>query len=364
MKILDKYIAKQILISIFTILGILIVVVGLLDLVDELKKVDAEYSLSLAFLYVLLNIPQNIYEVFPIATLMGSLIGLSKLSSTSELNAVKSSGISFPKIIFISLRAGLLIMLFTFLIGEFIAPKGQQLANEVKNLSQSNRLSMKNTDGIWIKSKDSFIHIAKVFPDKIIEEVSLYRFNNKQQLMESVYAEEGFYQDNRWIMKNITSTSFEGKDVKVTSMEITTFEEFFDLDLFDIMIVKPNQMTLFQLNQYIGYLKNNSMEAKMYELAFWSKFSIPLSCLIMFLLTTPFVHSNIRSASFGQRVFVGILLGVGLFLFNQTMNNLSLIIDIPPLLGAFLPLIILSIISILIFQKLYRFKLSPSMFSK
>ena len=197
MKILDKYIAKQILISIFTVLGILIVVVGLLDLVDELKKVDAEYSLSLAFLYVLLNIPQNIYEVFPIATLMGSLIGLSKLSSTSELNAVKSSGISFPKIIFISLRAGLLIMLFTFLIGEFIAPKGQQLANEVKNLSQSNRLSMKNTDGIWIKSKDSFIHIAKVFPDKIIEEVSLYRFNSKQQLMESIYAEEGSYQDNR-----------------------------------------------------------------------------------------------------------------------------------------------------------------------
>ena len=102
----------------------------------------------------------------------------------------------------------------------------------------------------------------------------------------------------------------------------------------------------------------------MYELAFWSKFSIPLSCLIMFLLTTPFVHSNIRSASYGQRVFVGILLGVGLFLFNQTMNNLSLIIDIPPLLGAFLPLIILSIISILIFQKLYGFKLSLSMFSK
>ena len=364
MKILDKYIAKQILLSIFAVLGVLIVVVGLLDLVDELKKVNEEYSLSLAFLYVLLNTPQNVYEVLPIATLMGSLIGLSKLSSTGELNAVKSSGMSFSKIIFVSLKAGLLIVLTIFLIGEFIAPKGQQLANEVKNLSQSTRLSMKNTDGIWIKSKDSFIHIAKVFPDKIIEEVSLYRFNNKQQLIESIYAEEGFYQEDKWIMKNVTSTSFESKDVKVTSMEITTFKEFFDLDLFDIMVAQPNQMTLFQLKQYINYLKSNSMETKKFELAFWSKFSIPLSCLIMFLLTTPFVHSSIRSASFGQRIFIGILLGVGLFLFNQTINNLSLIINIPPLLGAFLPLIILSIICIFVFKKFYDFKFLPNMFSK
>ena len=90
MKILDKYIAKQILFSIFAVLGVLVVVVGLLDLVDELKKVNDGYPVSLAFFYVILVTPQNIYEVLPIATLMGSLIGLSKLSSTSELNAAKS----------------------------------------------------------------------------------------------------------------------------------------------------------------------------------------------------------------------------------------------------------------------------------
>ena len=157
MKILDKYIAKQILLSILAILGILVVVVGLLDLVDEIKKIEGEYTISLAFLYVLLNTPQNIYEVLPIATLMGSLIGLSKLSSTSELNAIKTGGVSFTKIIVVCLKTGLLIVILTFLIGEFIAPKGQQLANNVKNLSQSTRLSMKNTDGIWIKSQDSFI---------------------------------------------------------------------------------------------------------------------------------------------------------------------------------------------------------------
>ena len=364
MKILDKYIAKQILFSIFSVLGVLIVVVGLLDLVDEIKKVDSDYSISLAFVYVILNTPQNIYEVLPIATLMGSLIGLSKLSSAGELNAAKSSGLSFSQIILVTLKTGLLIVILTFLIGEFIAPKGQQLANNVRNLSESTRLSMKNTDGIWIKSKNSFIHIAKVYPNKIVQEISLYRFNKKQQLIESIYAEEGYYKQGSWIMKNITSTSFESKDVEITNHEIATFKEFIDLDLFDIMVIKPNQMTLMQLKTYIEYLKNNSMESKSYELAFWSKFSIPLSCLIMFLLTTPFVHSNIRSASFGQRIFVGILVGVGLFLFNQTISKLSIIIDMPPILGSFLPIIILLLLSIFIINKFYGSKSLLRLFLK
>ena len=364
MKILDKYIAKQILSAIFSVLGVLVIVVGLLDLVDEIKKVNNDYSISHAFLYVLLNTPQNIYEVFPIATLMGSLIGLSKLSSTSELNAAKASGLSFSQIIIITLKTGLLIVVLTFLIGEFIAPKGQQLANNIKNLSESTRLSMKNTNGIWIKSRNNFIHIAKVYPNKIVQEISLYRFNEKQQMMESVYAEEGYYNGKQWVMKNITSTNFVNKNITITNKEITAFPEFIDLDLFDIMIIKPEQMTLMQINRYIKYLKNNSMESRNYELAFWSKFSTPLSCLIMFLLTTPFVHSNIRSASYGQRIFIGILTGVALFLFNQTINKLAIIIGLPALIGSFLPLLILLSLSIFIINKFYGSKALLNMFLK
>ena len=364
MKILDKYIAKQILFSVFSVLGILVVVVGLLDLVDEIKKVNEGYSMSLAFLYVLLNTPQNIYEVFPIATLMGSLIGLSRLSSTSELNAAKSSGLSFSKIILITLKTGILIMVLTFLIGEFVAPKGQQIANNIKNLSESTRLSMKNTDGIWIKNENSFIHIAKIYPNKVVQEISLYRFNKKQQLIESIYSEEGYYIDKKWIMKNITSTSFENKNIEIKNSKEATFEEFIDLDLFDIMIIKPNQMTFLQLKTYINYLKENSMESKNYELAYWSKFSIPLSCLVMFLLTTPFVHSSIRSASFGQRIFVGILTGVSLFLFNQTINKLSIIINMPPFLGSFLPIFILLVLSFYIIKRFYGFKALKGLFLK
>ena len=364
MKILDKYIAKQILFSVFSVLGILVVVVGLLDLVDEIKKVNEGYSISLAFLYVLLNTPQNIYEVFPIATLMGSLIGLSRLSSTSELNAAKSSGLSFSKIILITLKTGILIMILTFLIGEFVAPKGQQIANNIKNLSESTRLSMKNTNGIWIKNENSFIHIAKIYPNKVVQEISLYRFNKKQQLIESIYSEEGHYIDKKWIMKNITSTSFENKNIEIKNSKEATFEEFIDLDLFDIMTIKPNQMTFLQLKTYINYLKENSMESKNYELAYWSKFSIPLSCLVMFLLTTPFVHSNIRSASFGQRIFVGILTGVSLFLFNQTINKLSIIINMPPFLGSFLPIFILLVLSLYIIKRFYGFKALKGLFLK
>ena len=364
MKILDKYIAKQILLSIFSVLGVLVVVVGVLDLVDEIKKVNDGYSLTLAFLYVFLNIPQNIYEVLPIATLMGSLIGLSKLSSTNELNAAKSSGLSLSRIIKITLKAGALIVLLTFMLGEFIAPQGQQIANNIKNLSESTRLSMKNTDGIWIKNKSSFIHIGKVYPNNIVQEISIYRFNKKQQLIESLFSEEGNYVDGKWNMKNTTSTNFENKNIIIKNEKNSSFEEFIDLDLFDIMVIKPDQMSSLQLRKYIQYLEDNSMESKRYQLAFWSKFSIPLSCLIMFLITTPFVHSSIRSASFGQRIFIGILVGVALFIFNQTINKLSIIIDMPPFLGSFLPVFILLGLSLYIIKRFYGSKVLLKLFLK
>ena len=105
------------------------------------------------------------------------------------------------------MKTGLLIVVLTFLIGEFIAPKGQQLANNIKNLSESTRLSMKNTNGIWIKSKIDFIHIAKVYPNKIVQEISLYRFNEKQQMIESIYAEEGYYNGKNGYEKYTSTNS-------------------------------------------------------------------------------------------------------------------------------------------------------------
>ena len=69
----------------------MVVVVGLLDLVDEIKKIEGEYTISLAFIRII-KYASEYMQVLPIATLMGSLIGLSKLSSTSELNAIKTGG--------------------------------------------------------------------------------------------------------------------------------------------------------------------------------------------------------------------------------------------------------------------------------
>ena len=84
----------------------------------------------------------------------------------------------------------------------------------------------------------------------------------------------------------------------------------------------------------------------------------------MFLLTTPFVHSNIRSASFGQRIFIGMLVGITLFLFNQTISKLSIILDIPPVVGSFLPIFILLGLSFYIIYRFYGLNTLLKLFSK
>ena len=167
MAIVEKYISKNLIITISIVTLILTGVVSLLDLVDEIKKVGTgNYTFKMALIYVFLSIPQNMYEIMPLSCLIGGLIGLSKLSSTNELNALKAGGISFYKIILITIRLGIYLVIFTFLIGELIAPKGLQLGNELKNISQSARVSLHNTEGVWAKQKNKFIHIKGRFNKK------------------------------------------------------------------------------------------------------------------------------------------------------------------------------------------------------
>ncbi len=359
MAIIEKYISKNLIITIAIVTLILTGVVSLLDLVDEIKKIGTgNYTFKMTLIYVLLSIPQNMYEIMPLSCLIGGLVGLSRLSSTNELNASKAGGISFYKIILTTIRLGIYLFIFTFLVGELIAPKGLQLGSELKNISQSARVSLHNTEGIWAKQKNKFIHIKEIYPDKSIRGVSIYSFNDKQQLTKMMYADDAKYVNDSWEMLNVKTTDFLSDSLKVDKKEKIILENLVDLDLFDIIIVKPNQMSVVQLDQYIDYLRDNNLDTKIFELAYWEKFSLPMLCIVMFLIITPFVHSEVRTASYGQRVFLGILLGIVVFLFNQSINKLTIVLDLNPVFGAFFPLVFFFILSLYILYKIHGFKFS------
>ncbi|MFW2371627.1 MAG: LptF/LptG family permease, partial [Gammaproteobacteria bacterium] len=121
MSILDRYIARTIVSGTLMTLLVLGSLLAFVDFVSEIGDVGkAEYTVVDAASYVLLSLPKRLYELFPTAVLLGSLLGLGTLASNSELIVVRASGISIMRIVRSVLQAGLLVVVMVALIGEFI----------------------------------------------------------------------------------------------------------------------------------------------------------------------------------------------------------------------------------------------------
>ena len=337
MRTLDKYIVTLITKSIFFVLLILVLLVSTLDLIDEIKK----YDFSLALAYVLLSVPQNTYEVLPFACLIGSFSSIAKLLVANEVTAIKAAGISTSKIFKILFISSLFFSSFSLFNGGFLAPNGLQFGNEIKIINQKSRVSLKDNSGTWVKNVNEFINIKNILPNKTLKEVYIYKFNSNQQLEEILTVNEARYANDSWILKNITSTNFMEKEILTNKIDSAVISKFIDLDLFDFIVIQPNEMSLFQLNQYIKYLNNNNLDPYEFRLSYWEKFSQSALCFIMIILSMTLLKVNPRSMNVNYIVLQGVILGVIIFLFSQSINKLSLIFQFNPFISAFSPIIII-----------------------
>jgi lipopolysaccharide export system permease protein len=89
-----------------------------------------------------------------------------------------------------------------------------------------------------------------------------------------------------------------------------------------------------------------------YRYAFWSRFVVPLSALLMLFISVPLVFGSLRSTGTGQRVFIGILLGFGFYLLNRMAGQMGQVYELNPLLASFTPGVAVLVIGFLMVRRL------------
>ena len=107
-KILDVYIGRALLATTAISLFVLIGLSSLIKFVEQLRYVGSgNYDLTTAGVYVLLTIPADVVQIFPMATMLGGLIGLGMLASNSELVVMQAAGLSRANIIVSTIKSSL-----------------------------------------------------------------------------------------------------------------------------------------------------------------------------------------------------------------------------------------------------------------
>jgi lipopolysaccharide export system permease protein len=340
------------------------------DLVDQLPAIGRPglgeaYKIPQALSYVALLIPSHLYELLPITVLIGTIFVMTRLAQSSEFTILRTSGLGPWRALRTLLVTGVVFVVVTFVIGDYLAPWADRTAQLLKARYQGN-LSVGQT-GAWLKEKQTFgqfaVNVASLAPDGSLQGVRIFEFDNQGFLVSLSKAQTATIQDDAWLLSLAERTEFkpkiEGKNPSQASQDPSKLERqtlttlrwptTISAEMVGAAVLRPDRMATLDLFYYIGHLNANNQSAERYEIEFWKKVFYPLSCLVMVVLALPFAYLHFRSSGISGYVFGGVMAGISFFFLNNVMGYIGELQHWQPWLTAALPGMIYSLVSLTAF---------------
>lgn len=352
MRLLGRYIGRVVGTSTLTVMGVLIAVFSFFHFIDELDDIgQGRYGVAQAVQFVLLTTPRLTYELFPIGALIGTLAGLGSLVSNSEMTVIRTAGVSVPRIILAAMKAALVIMVMAVIVGELIMPPSEQLAQFRRSLAISDHIALRTRNGFWARDGHSYVNIRKLLPGDRVEDIYIYEFDTANRLKTSTYAKGAHYAGGRWLLEDIDQTTFQPE--KLTQRHITRarWESLLDPHLVNIVVIKPNSLSIWDLYEYIGFLKSNGQNSQQYEQALWLKLVYPLATGVMVFLAIPIVLRTPRPVAVGHRVVLGSCIGLAFHIVNKAAGNLGVVFNLYPALSVAFPTLLTFAVGLVLMRR-------------
>ncbi|QSX29284.1 LPS export ABC transporter permease LptG [Shewanella cyperi] len=338
MKILDWYVARALLSSSFLTLLVLTGLSGIIKWVDQLRLVGrGTYTMMDAGVYVLFLIPRDIEMFFPMAVLIGALIGMGMLASNSELVVMQASGLSRLQITASAMKTAIPLMLLVMALGEWVAPVAEQRASELKASMISGGRLIKSHRGIWAKDGDLFVNIGELEDTNKLGNLTLYDFDDQLKLTHVVHAASAVWDGDHWRLQQVKRTHLQEDKVELELLDEEPWQSTLTPDKLSVVSVKPESLSIRGLVDYLEYLKVNSQDPSRYELALWHKLVQPLTVAVMMLVALSFVFGPLRNVTMGARILLGVVAGFSFYISNEIFGPMSLVFNLPAMVGAMAP---------------------------
>jgi lipopolysaccharide export system permease protein len=338
MRILDRYLGRWVLGGSLLALAVLLALFTIFTMLDQLGDVgEGRYGLPEAIEYIALTTPRRVYELVPIATLLGSLLGLGVLAGHSELTVMRAAGVSTARIALASLKAAGPLIVVGVLLSELVVPRADDLAESGRSIALTSSIALKTESGFWLRDGRRFVNVREVLPDRRLGEVHVYTLGEDRRLVSALRAEQARPIDGGWHLDRVSESRLAEGRVEASTVDSISWDLRLDADVADLAVLRPDRLSAAGLLRYVRFLRTNGQDATPYELALWTKLMVPLSAASLVLLAVPFVMGPLRSAGVGQRVLTGALIGVVFYILGQLTSQVGLVYGLPPFLGATLP---------------------------
>lgn len=338
MNILDRYLARAIIGGTLLTLAVLVAISAFIQFVGEGDDIGrGSYTLATAAWFVLASVPQTAYEMFPMAVLLGTLLGLGQLASGNELTVIRASGVSMFRLAGTVVSGGLLLALGCAALGEYLAPQTERYANHLKSRAVSPVLTVTARQGIWAKDGDTFVNVRQMKGPEELSGVFLYRFGADGRLVQATQATGAQLRKDGWRLTGVRDTLFEATRARAESEAVRPWASGIDPELLGLFLVEYDKQSGLALWRYADYLAENGLDANPARIFFWSRVTAPVNVLLMVVLALPFVFGPLRSTGAGQRVMIGMLVGIAFYAVTETLLNSGTVYGLNPFWTSWLP---------------------------
>ena len=327
------------------------------DLVDELPAIGRDgpqgYQLTHALLYVALLVPSHLYELLPIAVLIGCVFVMARLAQSSEFTILRTSGLGPWLALMTLLKLGLVFTALTFVIGDYLAPPADRAAQLLKARFKG-EITIGQT-GAWLKERrgasSASVNVRAILPDGSMSGVRIFEFSPDGYFLAQIEADKARFGPGEWILQDARRAEFgsgAADRVSVTRSTVAQYRWPTELtsDMVSAAVLNPSRMRLVDLFVYMRHLEANKQTAQRYQIEFWRKVFYPLSCLVMVVLALPFAYLHFRSGNITSAVFGGVVIGISFFLLNNVFGYIGNLNGWVPWIAAAIPSVIYTFISL------------------
>ena len=361
MKVLTRYVAKEVLIATLFVLVALVALIAFFDLVSQARNIGNRYSISMALFLTMLKLPSRLYEVMPIAALLGAVYTMSRLASNSEFTIMRVAGLSPFRLAGMMTVPALILIAMTYCLGEWLTPAADMMRNDMDNILFNRKLSARGySSGVWVKDNVKeqqnagqatvrFVNVHNLIAGEHSRTGAwrVFEFDKDGSLIRVLHAPEASY---------ISGRGWHLKDAKVETLPKITHDETpmvekssarKDVDLMlpsemrpeilGVLTIKPERMGISDLWQYIAHLKETKQTSDRYQVALWSKVFYPLAIFVMLAVAMPFAYLNTRSGGVSIKIFAGLMIGISFYALNNIFSFLGVLNTWHPLVVAVVP---------------------------
>jgi len=332
------------------------------DFVDELQSIGRPESLGYgggqALIYVTLLIPSHLYELLPIAVLIGTIFVMARLAQSSEYTILRTSGLGPWRALRTLLLLGLGFVVLTFAIGDYIAPASDRTAQLLKARFQ-NVYSFVGNTGAWLKERQGensyAVNVATMSRNGLLKDPRILEFGSNGFILSQVAAASAQTDDGHWTLVDVERQEYDTRGpgeprIVTTKIPMLEWPTSLTTEMVSVALLRPDRMRTLDLFEYIRHLEANGQTAQRYEIEFWRKVFYPLSCLVMVVLALPFAYLHFRQAGITTYVFGGVMIGISFFLLNNVFGYLGNLGNWWPWITAAAPGLIYSVMSLAAFS--------------